>query len=103
MSSFYRVRTDTDYKTSDHLRHGYEEECDYQRSLRLLQKRFAGRVGEAIDSRHDFLLLRFSDTPDRSDTTIWLPRLLLQETPPPRREAETDPVEAMLDEVFGFD
>lgn len=100
---YFRIRKDTDYRTRDHLQHGYEEERDYRRALRELQKYFADRVGEAVGKRYGFTLLRFRDAPDGSVEERWLPDFLLQAMPPPSEPSPEDETEKMLDEIFGFD
>lgn len=96
---YYRVRTDTNYKTSDHLQHGYEEERDYRRALRRLQIRFGGRTGQSIDTRGNLTLVRFCDTPDNFADEVWFPSFLLFKTSPPNilpRKKEND----VVDEIF---
>ena len=45
---FYQVIHDHyDVRTSDHLEHGFEEERDYRKALRLLVERWRDRIGEA--------------------------------------------------------
>lgn len=103
---YYKVTTDTNYKTSDHLQHGYETEHDYKLALRQLLKRFAGRVGELVDERHDFYRLMFRDTPDGQSVEQWLPAFLLLRAEPPHKE-QTDTrsfiCEEGVDDIFGFD
>lgn len=101
---YYRVRTDTNYKTSDHLQHGYEKESDYRRALRILQSRFAGRVGECVDEKYGLFRLRFTDTPDGSPAEIWFPQILLVASNPVRPSADEEcNRSSLLDEIFGFD
>ncbi len=105
MRKFYLVKSVRDYRTADHLEHGYETECDYRRALRILQSRFAGRVGECVDEKHGFLRLRFTDTPDASPVYGWFPPILLAQTEPPEQDENlrTETAKSPLDEIFGFD
>lgn len=106
---FYQViHSHYDVRTSDHLEHGFEEERDYRKALRLLVERWRDRIGEAIEERHEFLLLRFHDTPGGMPDEAWIPRLLLNSVPIPdymieRESTSSDAIEAELDEAFGFD
>ena len=107
---FFRVVHDHyNLRTSDHLEHGYEEESDYRKALRLLVERWHDRIGEAVDERHgEFLLLRFHDTPGGVPDEAWLPRLVLDSVPVPdymvqQESTSSDSINAALDEAFGFD
>ncbi len=106
---FYQVIHDHyDLRTSDHLEHGYEEESDYRKALRLLVERWHDRIGEAVDTRYEFRLLRFHDTPGGVPDEAWLPLLVLEPVPVPdyMREEESsssDSINEELDEAFGFD
>lgn len=90
-------------KTSDHLARGYEFERDYKKALRQMCERFGGRVGEKLDARSDFLLLRFNDTPDERPEEAWLPKFLLQKTAVAPSFSKTSNEEALLDRIFSFD
>ncbi len=90
----------------DHLLHGYESRWDFYRALRRLVSRWKGRVGECIDERHGFLLLRFHDTPGGKPDVSWLPLYLLEpaEKPPYMQEhVPKDETMEELDRAFGFD
>ena len=90
----------------DHLLHGFESRRDFEAALRNLVSRWHGRVGECIDERHGFLLLRFHDTPGGKPDEEWLPRYLLQPADVPEYMMEADnpdDVTRELDEAFGFD
>ncbi len=106
---FFRVaHSHYGLRTSDHLEHGYEEQGDYRRALRMLVERWHDRIGEAVDARHEFRLLRFHDTPGGVPDEAWLPLLMLEPVPPPgymaRQEHDSsDDVSDELDEAFGFD
>ncbi len=107
--TFYQVVNDYYYlHTADHLEHGYETERDYRHALRLLVERWRNRVGERIDERHEFLLLRFHDTPGGMPDEAWLPRLLLKSVPVPdymvqEEASSSDEIIAEIDRAFGFD
>lgn len=107
--SFYRVISDLQAApVNDHLFHGYESRQDFVQALRRLIDRWKGRVGEAVEERHDFLLLRFHDTPGGMPDEEWLPKYLLEQVPPPEymRCLVTDSSEELrreLDLAFGFD
>jgi hypothetical protein len=106
---FYQVIHDHyNLRTSDHLEHGYEEESEYRKALRLLVGRWRDRIGEAIDERHEFLLLRFHDTPGGVPDEAWLPRLVLKSVPVPdymceEESSSSDSINEELDKAFGFD
>lgn len=104
---FYRVGSDPyDAPLNDYLHHGYEERIFFLRSVRRLCKRWGGRVGEAVGSRHGFLFLRFHDTPGGRPEEAWLPEYLLKEAPVPDgllQEESSDSVAEELDRIFGFD
>lgn len=106
--TFFRVTSDvflTEAPLSDYLLHGYESRLDFERTLRRLVLRWQNRVGERIDERHDFLLLRFHDTPGGKPDEEWLPRYLLHpaDAPPCLSLQEPDENEKELDQAFGFD
>ena len=103
--NYFTVLSDTgNVPLSDHLRHGYECRQDFARAVRQLSSKWKGRVGECIGERHDFLLLRFHDTPGGLPDEEWIPRYLLRQTEPPEPEEEgPDEVEKAIDEAFGFD
>jgi hypothetical protein len=89
----------------DHLLHGYETQREFENALRELIRRWRGRVGERIDERHDFFLLRFHDTPGGKPDEEWMPRYLLQNVAMPEylKESEApDEMEEELNRAFGF-
>ena len=76
--------------------------------MRLLVARWRDRIGEAIDERHEFLLLRFHDTPGGVPDEAWLPRLVLKSVPVPdymleEESSSSDSINEELDKAFGFD
>lgn len=103
---YYRVTTNRNYKTSDFLFHGYETEHDYRCALSALVDRWGGRVGEAVGNRHDYIHLRFRDTPGGRPDEAWMPRFLLEPTTEPdylRDDKNANPILEELDRAFGFD
>ena len=104
---FYLVVSNLDRAPlADHLLHGYESRWDFYRALRRLLSRWKGRIGECVDERHGFLLLRFHDTPGGKPDEEWLPLYLLEPVEKPQyiqeRVKRNDILEE-LDEAFGFD
>ena len=105
-SAFYRVLSDLrTTPIGDYMFHGYESEHEFYRAVKRLIDRWADRVGEVVSEQHNFLLLRFHDTPGGRPDEAWLPRYLLAPAPVPdyMQEDEPDPIEQELDEAFGFD
>lgn len=104
---FYRVASDfRDAPLRDHHFHGFETMDEFEQALRRLVKRWKGRIGEAITERHDFILLRFHDTPGGKPDEEWLPRYLLKPSPMPEYmldKTAQDEMEKELDDIFGFD
>lgn len=105
-SQFYQVTSDLNaIPIDEHLMHGYEDKWMFYRSVRTLLLRFKGRIGECIDRRHDFLLLRFHDTPGGMPDEEWLPCYLLSQTSMPdymkvddkQSDEDTD-----INSAFGF-
>ena len=88
---------------SDYLMHGYYSRWDFHEALYRLSRRWRGRVGKCVDRRHDFLLLRFYDTPGGMPDEEWLPAYLLDPAPAPPAPPPPDPDEEELSSVFGFD
>ena len=61
---YYKVVSNlTNAPVRDYLLHGYETRRDFCDALDRIVRRWRGRVGERIDERHGFYLLRFHDTP----------------------------------------
>lgn len=89
---------------SDHLMHGYESRRDFCSALRKLIDRWHGRVGERIDERHGFLLLRFHDTPGGKPEEAWLPTYLLQliDSQDDSDSDSSDEITAELNSIYGF-
>lgn len=90
----------------DHLWFGYEEKSEFRQALRRLAERWRGRVGECVDKRNGLLRLRFHDTPGCRPDEDWLPPFLLEPAEKPGYLVEVeppDPIEAEIDEAFGFD
>lgn len=104
----YYTVTDTlrNVPLRDHLLHGYELEDDFRRAVRKLVDRWHGRVGECIEERNGFLLLRFHDTPGGLPDEARLPRYILEECDEPpyiMEEEEDDEMLREIDKAFGFD
>jgi hypothetical protein len=91
----------------DYLMHGYESKWKFYMALSRLSEKWQGRTGECIDKRHDFMLIRFLDTPGGKPDEEWIPRYMLEpaDTPDYVREMrkEPDETEEELDQIFGFD
>jgi hypothetical protein len=92
---------------ADYLMHGYQSRWDFEKALRRLANNWKDRVGQCINKRHGFMLLRFHDTPGCRPDEEWFPQFLLLQTSMPEylveRLKEPDPGEQELDEAFGFD
>lgn len=103
--TFYRVLSMLDRAPlRDYLLNGYMTRREFERALRQLLSRWKGRVGECIGNRHDFLLLRFHDTPGGKPDEAWLPRYLLEpveHTEQPSDSSDKDTEE--LNAIYGFD
>lgn len=105
-SGFFLVCSSLDgLPVDDHLANGYEERRDFVVALRRLLSNWGGRVGERVDERNKFLLLRFHDTPGGRPDETWLPLYMLTPVDKPdyMQADERDPVEEELDRAFGFD
>lgn len=105
-TAFYAVTEDLGrVPLRDHLWHGYEDKWDFYRALRGLARKWAGRVGECVDARHGFLLLRFHDTPGGMPDEEWFPEYLLREAdaPVPVDGGHADEAGEAIDRAFGFD
>lgn len=105
-SGFFRVATSVNgLPLNDYLQHGYETREEFVYALRRLIERWSGRIGERIDERNKFLLLRFPDTPGGIPDEAWLPLYML--TPcgpsPYAKKRKPTPEEIELNEAFGFD
>lgn len=104
---FYRVSGNPyDAPLRDHLLHGYEERRDFFVAVRQLCRLWKDREGEAIDSRHGFLLLRFHDTPGGKPDEAWIPDYLLKPVAVPDaflEEEQGDDDEMDIHSFFGFD
>lgn len=101
--TFWRVAASLDgAPLRDHLMHGYEERSGFVAALRRILERWGGRLGERLDSRNGFLLLRFHDTPGGVPDEEWLPSYLLRQDDPPGDDSP-DEAERELDAAFGFD
>lgn len=106
---FYKVITDLYHaRLPNHLEHGYETERDFRHALYKLSDYWKGRVGECVDERNGFCLLRYHDTPGGRPDEAWLPAYLLQEVPRPSymdadhgEEPDDDKLE--LERIHGFD
>ena len=108
MSSYYTVVKDIDgAPLRDHLMHGYETEYDFRHALWAIVDLWKGRVGECIDERHGFLLLRFHDTPGSKPDEAWIPEYLLRPADAPEcepfDEGSSDGFGPELDMALGFD
>lgn len=99
--TFYKVLpTIQNAPLRDYLLHGYESRRDFEQALRRLVSRWKGRTGECIDMRHDFILLRFHDTPGGKPDEEWIPDYLLQ--PVPAQNESSDSSGEELDQAYGF-
>lgn len=102
---YYRVISDPHAAPlNDYLEHGYEERAEFALAVHRIVGRWHGRVGECIGTRHAFLLLRFTDTPDGWPEEEWLPRYLLERAAPRRKDTPhpSDDEEHLLDELYEF-
>lgn len=110
MAQYYQVTSSISAAPlAEHLLHGYETRRSFREALSELVDRWHGRIGECIDERHGFLLLRFHDTPGGSPDEAWLPSYLLRPVAEPDHQdagtsdAESDALTKELDSIFGFD
>jgi len=91
----------------DYLLHGYESLRDFERALELLVCRWCLRIGEGVEERYGFVLLRFHDTPGGKPDEAWIPRYLLHPVDTPAymtaQDDSVDESEEELNSVFGFD
>lgn len=87
----------------DHLEHGYESRRDFRTAVRDLLALWKGRIGECVEERHGFRLLRFHDTPGGMPDEAWIPVYLTRqaERPAYTYHEEPDETEEALDEAFG--
>ena len=106
---FYRVIHDTwNIKLPDHLENGFEDRQEFRRAVSKIIERWHDRIGEAIDERHGFLLLRFYDTPGGVLDQDWLPPYLLRPVEAPEYITSDEPSssEELTEELYrayGFD
>lgn len=103
--TFYRVLSTLDRAPlREYLMNGYMTRREFERALRQLLSRWKGRVGERIDNRHDFLLLRFHDTPGGKPDEAWLPRYLLEPVEHMEQPSDSsDKATEELNAIYGFD
>lgn len=106
--SFYQVKSSTDdAPLRDYLLHGYESRQEFYLAVRKIVLRWRGRIGERIDEKHGFFLLRFHDTPGGKPDEEWIPKYLLiadndyarNHIPP---VAHQNKLYDVLDDIFGF-
>ena len=104
-SSFYVVADNIDgAPLRDYLAHGFEDRQFFRDALRRIVDRWKGRVGECMDERNGFRLLRFHDTPGGKPDEEWLPVYLLSPAAEPEYlHGDPDDDDPELDEAFGFD
>lgn len=96
-SGYFRVAaTLEDAPLKEYLYYGYETCSEFSTALRRLVDRWSGRVGESIDVRNKFLLIRFHDTPGGKPDEAWLPCFLL--TPESISDQMDEPTEE--DELY---
>lgn len=69
---------------------GYESRHDFFNAVMRLARRYGGRIGECVATRHAFRRLRFTDTPDGRPQSEWLPDFMLSIAVPPMPEPEED-------------
>ena len=84
----------------NHHDYGYEDKYEFFKAVRQLVRKYGGRVGECIDTRHAFLLLVFTDTPNGRPVQAWLPAFMCKQTVPPAKDddAEDDPLAGVFGE-----
>ena len=105
---YYQVISDLSaVPLRDHMMHGFEERQDFFNSVRQLRDRWQDRVGECVDRRNGFVLLRFHDTPGGMPDEAWLPDYLVLPVSKPSYLQKKEPtqqelLEAEIDEAFGF-
>lgn len=104
---FYRVVPDfTNMPTQEYHFYGYETENDFYQALLRLINRWQNRVGEAVEEKSRFLLLRFHDTPGGHPDEAWLPQFVLEPAIVPdcfQEEESPDASEKELNHAFGFE
>lgn len=101
---YYRVITDLFHTPlPDPMLHGYATRQMFYIALKKVVKKWRGRVGECIGERHDFLLLRFHDTPGGKPEEAWLPKYLLNEEEGQVQDDMPDETIEALNRAFGFD
>jgi len=107
-SEFYQVISDLSrVPLRDHMMHGFEERQDFFNSVRQLRDRWKDRIGECINRRNGFVLLRFHDTPGGMADEAWLPDYLVLPVSKPayletREPTPQEQTEAEIDKAFGF-
>ena len=109
IGKYYRVINNLYIITlPDPLEYGYEFKSDFRRALWNIIDMWKGRVGESINERNNFCLLRFHDTPGGKPDELWIPSCLLVEelhpkyiAPPPPEPVDEFTEE--LDKIIGFD
>ena len=105
---YYKVINNLyDIKLPDPLEYGYEFKSDFSRALWKLIDMWKGRIGECVDERNSFYLLRFHDTPGGKPDESWVPNCLLIEEPTPKYVAppETEACDEFAEEmnnIIGF-
>lgn len=107
MMEYYRVILNLyDITLPDSLEYGYEYDSDFRRALWRIIDCWKNRIGERIDERNGFFLLRFPDTPGGKLDEAWIPKCLLVsvDTPPmlPEVPEPPDEITVELDNVFDF-
>lgn len=103
-AGYYRVLCHQGNVPEDYLSLGFSSRQELSDAIELLIERWGDRVGECIARKHEFLRLRFRDTPDGWPEEKWLPRYLLESAEPPEsRYTKPSDEEAELDRAFGFD
>ena len=107
---FFRVVRDRwDLPLPDPLEHGYSDEYEFRQAVRRLLELWHDRVGESVGKRHDFLLIRFHDTPGGRPDEAWIPVYLLQPCGKPdylmeeKEPDEDDEIMCELERIHGFD
>lgn len=84
---------------------GFEDYNDFFVALRKQHELFAGRIGAVADQRDDRVCLLLCD--ERGLPTKqreWFPRWMLKRTVQPVEDDEdSDPIEELLDKVYGFE
>ena len=100
---YYKVLEEFPSVRVYHHEYGYESPHDFYGALLRLHAKWKGRVGECVEVRHSFMLMRFVNRFNRC-SYVWMPRFLLVRAPDEREpESSDEDLEELLDEVFGFD